>query len=67
MNVYNPNESVTLQEIKHYLDQLGPKFIFVGDFNAHSPLFQSNCGNSNFTGRTLENIVLDLNYVWLFQ
>ena len=53
MNVYNPNESVTLQEMKHYLDQLGPKFILVGDFNAHSPLFQSNCGNSNFTGRTL--------------
>ena len=45
--------------MKHYLDQLGPKFIFIGDFNAHSPLFQSNCGNSNFTGRTLENIVLD--------
>ena len=58
VNLYNPNESVTLQEMKHYVNQLGQKYILVGDFNAHSPLIETNC-RSNYTGRTLEKIVLD--------
>ena len=53
MNVYNPNESVTIQEMKHYLHQLGSKYIIVGDFNAHTPLLDSECANRNFTGKTL--------------
>ena len=44
--------------MKHYLNQLGQKYILVGDFNAHSPLIETNC-RSNYTGRTLEKIVLD--------
>ena len=57
--MYNPNESVTIQEMKHYLHQLGSKYIIVGDFNAHTPLLDSECANRNFTGKTLESIIVD--------
>ena len=59
VNIYNPNESVTIQEMKHYLHQLGRKYVLVGDFNAHMPLLDSCCRNSNFTGKTLETIILE--------
>ena len=53
LNIYNPSENVTLDEILHYMDQLGNSFVMVGDYNAHSPLWDRR-GRSNFTGRTLE-------------
>ena len=59
VNIYNPNESVTIQEMKTYLRQLGRKYVLVGDFNAHMPLLDSCCRNSNFTGKTLETITLE--------
>ena len=57
VNIYNPNESVTIQEMKHYLHQLGRKYVLVRDFNAHMLLLDSCCRNSNFTGKTLETII----------
>ena len=58
-NMYNPGNSVTTQEIKHYISQLGNKFILIGDFNAHSRILDSNCMRANFTGRTLETLLAE--------
>ena len=41
-----------------HLNQLGQKYILVGDLNAHSPLIATNC-RSNYSGRTHEKILLD--------
>ena len=57
LNVYNPNKNVSMNEMNHYIHQLGNKFICVGDFNAHSTLFSSRTISSNPTGRTIENLL----------
>jgi hypothetical protein len=57
LNLYNPSKNITVLELRHYISQLGPKFIIVGDFNAHTQLLDSSCIRSNITGRTLENIL----------
>lgn len=41
VNLYNPNESITEGEYRHYLSQLGDQCIFIGDFNAHHPLWDA--------------------------
>lgn len=56
-NIYNPHKNIYIQELHHYLDVLGDKFIFIGDFNAHSPIWDID-GRNNTTGRNIE-IVLD--------
>ena len=39
LNIYKcPSLKLSLAEIKHYIQQLGNKFIITGDFNAHSPI-----------------------------
>jgi len=53
-NFYNPGRNVGHNEVTHYMTQLGDKFVAVGDFNAHSPLWDSR-GRSNMTGRSLES------------
>ena len=57
LNIYNPNKNITLGEMNHYIHQLGDKFIFIGDFNAHSILFSSRTTTANSTGRTIENLL----------
>ena len=42
LNVYNPGRPVTSDEFKHYIAQVGNKFVIVGDFNCHSRLLDSN-------------------------
>lgn len=59
LNLYNPNKAVTADEFQHYISQLGNKYLIVGDFNAHTPLLESQCKRSNFTGRSLETIITD--------
>ncbi len=52
-NFYNPGRNVECEELTYYMTQLGDQFVAAGDFNAHSPLWDSR-GRSNFTGRSLE-------------
>lgn len=59
-NVYNPHKNILLQEFNHYIHLLGEKFIITGDFNAHSPLWDSR-ERYNQTGRNLESILENLN------
>lgn len=61
LNIYNPNKNVTVNELQHYLQQLGTCYLVVGDFNAHSPLLSSSCSNSNHTGRSIEDLILTNN------
>lgn len=56
MNIYNPHKDITHAEISHYIQQLEPSFILVGDFNAHSPMWDMR-GRSNSSGRSLETVL----------
>jgi len=58
LNLYNPNASVTIQEFTHYSNQLNPPCLLTGDFNAHSPLLSSTCNRPDFTGQSLEQLLL---------
>lgn len=35
-NMYNPGKNISIQEMKHYIKQLGNTFIILGDLNAHT-------------------------------
>jgi ribonuclease HI len=56
MNIYNANKNIDLEEFLHYTQQMGNKSILIGDFNAHSPIWD-NRGRSNHTGRNLEKLI----------
>ena len=47
--------------MEFYIGQLGQRFIIVGDFNAHSPVLDDKTQISNYTGRTIENLILNNN------
>ncbi|KAF2359201.1 Endonuclease/exonuclease/phosphatase [Trinorchestia longiramus] len=56
INVYNPNQPFSLSELKHYLQQLNHTFLFLGDFNVHSPLWDER-SRTNPAGRALEEML----------
>ncbi|KAF2346348.1 Reverse transcriptase domain [Trinorchestia longiramus] len=56
INVYNPNQPFSLSELRHYLQQLNHTFLFLGDFNAHSPLWDER-SRTNPAGRALEEML----------
>lgn len=60
VNIYNPQKNVTYDEIKHITSQLTNNFIVIGDFNAHSPMWDTR-GRSNITGRSIEQILTNSN------
>ena len=58
LNINNPGKSIHNNEIKHYIEQLGKRYILVGDFNAHSKLLSSRCVRPNATGMSLEALLI---------
>ena len=56
LNVYNPGENITTDEFIHYIRQLGNKYLILGDFNAHSQLWDARA-RTNRTGTTIEEIM----------
>ena len=64
LNAYNPCKNVSVQELQHYTNQLGNSFILIGDFNGHSPLWDSH-NRSNFTGRSIERLLKIQNLILL--
>lgn len=46
------------EEMIHYLEQLGDKYIIVGDINAHTPILDTNA-KTDVTGSTLEKFLTD--------
>ena len=59
LNVYNPGRPVTREEFKYYIAQVGNKFVIVGDLNCHSKLLDSKCVRANFSGISLEKLIMD--------
>ena len=57
LNMYNQGKAATVMELRHYIEQLGSKYIIVGDLNAHSKVLDSRCCRPNFTGRSLEQVL----------
>lgn len=53
INIYNPQKHITHDEMTHYSAQLSAHSIIIGDFNAHSPIWDGR-GRSNATGKSLE-------------
>ena len=58
LNLYNPNASVSTQELQFYVDQLSTPYLLTGDFNAHSPVLSSRCPRADASGRSLEQFLL---------
>uniref|UniRef100_A0A2P2HZJ0 RNA-directed DNA polymerase from mobile element jockey-like n=1 Tax=Hirondellea gigas TaxID=1518452 RepID=A0A2P2HZJ0_9CRUS len=56
LNIYNPNLNVTFEEFNFYYSQLTERAILIGDFNAHSPLWENRL-RSNFTGKSIEKLL----------
>ena len=56
LNIYNPCKSISYAEFLHYIRSLMPLFIVVGDFNAHSPVWDVR-GRINATGRSVEQLL----------
>ena len=61
LTLYNPNKNVTVEEFKHYINQLADRYIIVGDFNAHSNILNSSTNRPNQTGKALEDILTSEN------
>ena len=59
LNCYNPGYRVSIEEMRHYLQQLLDKFILLGDLNAHTRILDSKCIKSNYTGKTLETMLVE--------
>ena len=59
LSIYNPNEDLRIGEFRHYISQLGSRYLIIGDFNAHSLILNNRTTATNVTGRTIENIILN--------
>lgn len=57
LNVYNPNCNISTNEFSHYFKQLSNKCIVVGDFNAHSRLWDTR-STTNISGNNLVNSLI---------
>ena len=62
MNVYNPKTTMNEREFMHYKNQLGIRFVILGDFNAHHPQWEpSSQIPANASGNAVERIINNLN------
>lgn len=57
LNLYNPVQPVSALEFRHYISQLGHHKLIVGDFNAHSHLWEQH-RQENVCGRNLTDVLL---------
>ena len=58
LNLYNPNRATSKSILSHYIDQLGPRKIIVGDLNAHHHMW-SRRGTPNNTVGVALSMILD--------
>ena len=61
VNIYNPQKSITEEELQHYSAQLSDHSIFIGDFNAHSPIWDPR-GRNNTSGSSIEQFITNSNF-----
>ena len=59
LNIYNQGRNISIEEFRHYINQLGKKFLLIGDFNAHTPLLTNKSSKRNPTGKALEQLLTE--------
>jgi endonuclease/exonuclease/phosphatase family metal-dependent hydrolase len=57
-HIYNPNQIVSLPEWNFYMQQMSNNAIFLGDFNAHHPLWTHRVRRGCTTARNLVSALL---------
>lgn len=66
-NIYiPPSQSIDINDINTLFRQLPRPFIFMGDLNAHSPLWDNNCSRSDNRGKLFEDILTE-NQLYLYN
>ena len=61
-NIYNqPLYNYNITNIKNILTPLTEPILLLGDFNAHSPLWDENCSEADEPGRKVEEIIDECN------
>ena len=66
LNIYNPRQILSKNEFNFYLDQLGPQYLIVGDFNAHHSLWEPSKNSiPNHCGRIVHEILDEDNRITL--
>ena len=60
LHVYNPESSLNIDHLSHLINQLGRKYLVVGDMNGHHTLWDPYIQNNNQCGNALSEYILDL-------
>ena len=61
-NIYNqPSFNYNLENIRNIITNLPEPYILMGDFNAHSPIWDENCLEADNPGRKIELLMDELN------
>ena len=61
-NVYNqPSCNYDMKNLRNSVPNIQEDFLLVGDFNAHNPLWSSNCTDSDTNGTVLEQVMINNN------
>ena len=61
-NVYNqPSCNYDMKNLPNSIPNIQEDFLLVGDFNAHNPLWSSNCTDSDTNGTVLEQVMINNN------
>ena len=66
LNIYNPTTNIEIDHLDHLINQLGRKFIIMGDFNGHHQLWDPNITTTNQCGRELSNYIIGHQNLYLF-
>ena len=62
LNLYNqPNKNYNLNHLSNILNGFQDPFLILGDFNAHSPLWDYNCQSPDNAGNLIELLIDDKN------
>lgn len=64
VNIYNPQLDIRYAELCNLFNQLSCHAVVMGDFNAHSPIWDQR-GRNNTTGRAIEEILTDSSFLLL--
>lgn len=64
LNIYNHVDTLNINEFNHYFRQLKSKFLIIGDFNGHHPLWEPskrhNINSINGCGRALHELLIEM-------
>ena len=65
-NLYNqPNQNYDLSQLPRVIENLTKPTLVLGDFNAHHPLWDENCIDTNDHGKKIGDFILNSNFCCL--